>query len=321
MADLNFLNVDSSCTGIEISTPTAGLNYLEYAVGLDTKDFSSIKSYKVIVSSNCCPQIEYTLPVRYNMDYSFSNCVDAAGTTTYDLEVSGIDKNLIDPLTIEYQIDGGGWISTSLTASASPTVNISFPAPIGYPASITVQLRFNNLDGFQYLLSEGLTFNSDYCSIDLRTGITITYPNPNADDNINIDLITGHLDFNTLIGLDPVLSGVYQVIACEETFSTQNCVQNHHFIECSIKCDIINKLVQCKDSDIMFFYDALVYSNDCTTNITYSEVCSLFELLLYKLQTDGCYSPFDDCNCSGTTNIFPTRNNNSVTTVRGCGCN
>lgn len=318
MADLNFLNIDTTCTGIEISTPTAGLTYLDYVVGLATKDFTSIKSYKVKVSSNCCPETEYVLPVRYVMDYLFSNCVDNAGTTTYDLEITGIDKSLIDSTSVEYQIDGGGWIAATLTAAANPTISIAFPTPGGFPTTITVEVRFNHVNGFQYSLSEGITLDPNSCTISLRTGITITYPDPNADDNIDIDLATGYLDFNVLIGNDPALSGVYQVIICEETLTTQTCVQNHAFLECSIKCDVINKLVQCKDSDVMFFYDALVYSNDCTTNITYAEVCSIYELLLYKITTDGCYSQFDDCNCSGNTNLFPTYNNNSKTLSRNC---
>jgi hypothetical protein len=317
MADLNFLNVDTTCTGIEIDTPTTGLNYLEYVVGLDTKDFSSIKSYKVKVSSNCCPETEYILPVPYAFNLTFSNCVDDTVNTTYDVAINFIDKNLVS--TVEYQINGGGYIATTLTAAASPTINISFPTPGAFPTDVDVDIKLTNLDGFEYIISDTLTLNPDSCTF-VQAGVVITYPDPNADANIDIDLVTGHLNFNTLIGSDPALSGVYQVIVCEETLTTQNCVQNHYFIECTIKCDIINKLVQCKDSDIMFFYDALVYSNDCTTSITYSEVCSLFELLIYKLETDGCYSPFDDCNCSGTTNIFPTRNNNSTTTVRGCGC-
>jgi hypothetical protein len=317
MADLNFLNVDTSCTGIEVNTPTPGLNYLEYVVGLDLKDFSSIKSYKVKVSSNCCPEVEYILPVRYDLNFLFSNCTDDTVTTSYDVEITGIDKNLIS--TIEYQIDGGGYTAATLTTAANPTINIQFPTPGAFPTDITLDVKFTNLDGFEYNINDVLTLDPDSCTISATVGVTITYPDPNADSNIDIDLITGHLDFNTLINSDPALAGVYQVIVCEETLTSQSCVQNHYFFECTIKCDIIHKLVQCKDSDIMFFYDALVYSNECE-NITYSEVCSIYELMLYKLSTDGCYSQFDDCNCSGTTNLFPTRNNNNKTTVRNCNC-
>lgn len=321
MADLNFLNVDTGCTGIEISTPTAGKTFLQYIIGLVSKDFSAIKSYKIKWSANCCPETEIVLPVLYDLTIAYTDCAeDGGGNVTLNVELSGIIKDLIDDTTIYYSLDGGvNYTISSLTTDTTPTIPIVVPIPGAYPLTYNVFIKFKNLDGFEYIINEPLEFpGPNPCPVAQPDTNLVTYPT--LPSNVDIDGGTGYLDFNVLIDSDPALSGVYQVIICEETLTTQVCVQNHVFLECDIKCDVVGKLVECKDSDVMMFYDALRYSNDCTTNITYSEVCAIYELLIYKITTNGCYSPWDDCNCGGTTQIL-SQNNNSRTTIRNCGCN
>ena len=321
MADLNFLNVDTGCSGIEVSTTTAGKTFLQYIIGLLTKDFSAIKSYKIKWSANCCTETEVVLPVLYNLllSYNPGSCVDNGTTITYEIQISGINKDLIDDTSLEYSLDGITFTPTTLEADASPIFAVTVPDPGIYPSLFSVVLKFKNLDGFEYIVEEGFGQSLNACDVYDNDDELITYPTLPAE--VVIDGGTGYLDLNTLMGSDPALSGVYQVIICEETLTSEICVQNHIFLECTIKCDVIGKLVQCKDSDVLFYYDALRYSNDCTLNVTYSEVCAIYELLIYKITTTGCYSPWDDCNCSGTTNIV-SQNNNSKTTVRNCGtCN
>lgn len=319
MADLNFLNVDTGCTGIEISTPTAGKEYLEYIGGVTAKDFSSIKSYKIKYSTNCCTETEIVLPVWYNIDLNLNagSCTVDGGNITFNLELTGINVTLIDDATVQFSLDNVTYTSTTISGTSPILVEVTVPIAT---TTYTIYVKFKNLDGFEYIVSDEYGVNVvDPCgTLNEVDNLNITYPS--LPTNVVIDPITGYLDFNTLIDSDPAIAGVYQVIICEETLTTESCVQNHHFLECDIKCDVINKLVQCKDSDVLFFYDALRYSNDCTLNITYAEVCSIYELLVYKITTSGCYNPWDDCNCSGTTNIF-SQNNNSTTTIRNCGCN
>lgn len=321
MADLNFLNVDTGCSGIEVSTTTAGKTFLQYIIGLLTKDFSAIKSYKIKWSANCCTETEVILPVLYDLVVVYNNCVIDDSNVIIDLNLSGINKDLIDDTTISYSLDGGiNYITAVLTSDILPVIEITVPIPGTYPDTVDLFLKFSNLDGFEYIINEPLVFDGPTaCVIGQPDSNIITYPTLPVE--VVIDGGTGYLDLNTLMGSDPALSGVYQVIICEETLTSEICVQNHIFLECTIKCDVIGKLVQCKDSDVLFYYDALRYSNDCTLNVTYSEVCAIYELLIYKITTTGCYSPWDDCNCSGTTNIV-SQNNNSKTTVRNCGtCN
>jgi len=319
MADLNFIGITTACTGIEISTPTAGKTYLSYVNGLVTKDFSTIKSYQIKWSTNCCTNTEIVLPVRYALELNqvALSCVDNGATFNLDIEIAGIIKGLIDESTLQYSLDGITYIDVALTTDINPTINVNIPDPGIYPDTFSIYVKFSNLDEFEYIVLENFQITGS-CLIGEDDTNNVTYPT--LPTNVVIDGITGYLDFNELIEVDPALSGVYQVIICEETLTTLTCVQNHAFLECNIKCDVIDKLVQCKDSDVLFFYDALRYSNNCTTNITYNEVCAIYELLIYKLTTSGCYSPWDDCNCSGTTSIV-SQNNNSKTTVRSCGCN
>jgi hypothetical protein len=319
MADLNFLNVTTACTDIKINTPTAGKTYLQYISGLITKNFSAIKSYQIKYSSNCCPNTELVLPVQYQLELGIDSCF--SGSSIFlEMSISGINKNLIDPLSISYSIDGINYTSTILTSSTSPIVNVTVPIPGVTPTTYTIYIKFKNLDGFEYIISDEFTWSNplDYCDIiEADTHVTV-YPSLPA--NVVIDG-SGNLDFDLLLGstTGAVSSGVYQVIICEETLTSLSCIQNFYFVDCGLKCSVIAKLAECKDSDILFFYDALTYSNDCQDSVSYTEVCAMFELMNKKLSSPDCKSPWDDCNCNGTTKIY-NQNNSSATTVRNCNC-
>lgn len=135
-----------------------------------------------------------------------------------------------------------------------------------------------------------------------------------------VDATYYHFGFNELLNVTTVVPGVYQIIFCETLYdSSSTCVQNHIFIECNnmIKCAVVNKLVLCVDSNIMDFYNALIWGNDCTDTITYEEFCALYEIMTIILETDGCYGKLDDCNCSDAATIanklspinYPTQTN------------
>ena len=108
------------------------------------------------------------------------------------------------------------------------------------------------------------------------------------------------LSVNSLYGSTTMLPGTYETIFCEvNQDTTTTCIQNHTFIDCgTLKCQVVSKWVLCVDSNIMDFYNALLYSNACTSTVSYSETCALYEILIVLLQTDGCFGRIDDCNCS-----------------------
>jgi len=129
------------------------------------------------------------------------------------------------------------------------------------------------------------------------------------------------LSVNSLYGSTTMLPGTYEIIFCEvNQDTTSTCIQNHTFIDCgTLKCQVVNKWVLCVDSNIMDFYNALLYSNDCTSSVSYSEICALYEILIVLLQTDGCFGRIDDCNCSDASTVanklnpiaYPTNSNNN----------
>jgi len=129
------------------------------------------------------------------------------------------------------------------------------------------------------------------------------------------------LSVNSLYGSTTMLPGTYEIIFCEvNQDTTSTCIQNHIFIDCgTLKCQVVSKWILCVDSNIMDFYNALLYSNDCTTSVSYAEICALYEILVVLLQTDGCFGRIDDCNCSDASTVanklspiaYPTNSNNN----------
>lgn len=123
-----------------------------------------------------------------------------------------------------------------------------------------------------------------------------------------VDYTYRHLSFNALFGFTdiPVPAGIYEIIFCEHYFDgSSTCIQNHVFIDCdgSLKCKVVNKWIMCVDSDINDVYQALLWANECTDTVTYTEFCALYEILTILLETDGCYGRLDDCNCTDATTM------------------
>lgn len=142
-----------------------------------------------------------------------------------------------------------------------------------------------------------LTYQLGYGYIYNQVPITLS----GGIDNIS----TTELDVNKLFSMTTILPGVYEIIICEHLQNgTSNCYQNHRFIDCgTLKCEVINKLVACIDSNVMDYYNGLVWGNDCTDTITYLEFCALYEILTIILQSDGCYGTIDECICSDALSV------------------
>lgn len=211
------------------------------------------------------------------------------------------------------------------TGLLNPSPGISFTITADNPGVIGNNISIIE-DGFNTSEDLVTAWNaanpSNTCTLIYTSGVAyignvLTYEPAGGIDVV----IPQELDFNILIGQTTVSPGTYQVIICEVLYNaTSTCIQNHIFIDCgSLKCQVVNKWIQCIDSNIMDFYNALTWSNDCTTTITYEEICALYEILWIILTSDNCYGTLDECNCSNATTIanklhpvsYPTYTNTS----------
>ena len=186
-------------------------------------------------------------------------------------------------------------------------------------------MEITHLDGFVYKIE--LSFRLEQpggCNIIKYIIKNVTYPT--FDNRLEFNLT--QLNLLPLISSDDtILTGVYEIIICRQYLSnpltitslSTNCVQNNYFIDCGITCDLINKLIQCKDTNIFTFYDALIYANDCNTS--YEDMCALYEILIDKLNNPDCRDPYDDCNCNDSKDTYFEQRgyNNNKVTKRKCG--
>ncbi len=162
------------------------------------------------------------------------------------------------------------------------------------------------MDGFVYELSLRFTLTEPgECNVSNVTVLSVVYPEMDE----RLEFIANTINLLPLFGFEEALStGVYEVIICRWYLSnpltitslSTICVQNNYFVDCGIICDLINKLIDCKDTNIFTFYDALVAANNCDTG--YEDMCALYEMIVTKLENPDCRDPFDDCNCSKNCN-------------------
>lgn len=408
MADLNFLNL-TDCDAITFNTPTTpDLQYIEYVLGSEVKDFTNVDKYTITYSTNCCsPGITVNLPPRYQFTISPS-CVfgtPTVGFDSYAIQVDNINGDLVQAVALNVNgAPASGWnysVVSSVLSINDVQITGIFAGVANYELIITT------LSGFVYTIEFTITKAGVSCD-GVFSALTITYPtlpttivqvDPGAfattgvqnpaigvqytitADNIGVigngiqfvgDNVTtidalvaawnaafpantvtltytlgvgyvpnsfqtftlsggvdtptaNELSFNSLIGSTTVLPGTYQIIFCEVLQdTTSTCIQNHVFIDCgTLRCQVVNKLVTCVDSNIMDFYNALVWGNDCTDTITYAEFCALYEILTIILATSGCYGKLDDCNCTDAETIanklspvsYPTQTNSNPCTT------
>lgn len=324
MADLNFLNT-TDCDAITFNTSTTGLQFIEYITGSVVKDFTNVDKYTITYSNNCCtPGVSVDIAPRYQFELSES-CVfgtPTAGFDAYAIQVDGINGDLVQSITLLNDgVPASGW-SYSVVAGVLSIDNVQISGAYALP--VVYIMTITTLSGFVYVINFTITKSGVNCD-GVLTLDSIVYPSlPSNVVEAGNGLANEELEFFTLIGVTTVLPGIYQVIFCETNQdTTSTCIQNHIFIDCgTLKCQVINKWVQCIDSNIMDFYNALVWANDCTETITYSEFCALYEVLTIILISDNCYGMIDDCNCQGVSNIanslfpvaYPAATNNNPCT-------
>lgn len=301
MADLNFLNTDD-CTSVTFNTPTTNLQFIDYITGDVARDFTNVDKYTITYSNNCCTGT----PINIRPLYDFVPTIDSCnvGTNVYTIELAGIHGDLIQSFLM-----GINPATPSVTSYTNVSGVVKFDITL-VPGTVSnnITVILTTISGFEYTIEFLITQNANplLTCTGVLSAIDITYPDlPDNVEEVPTILLTAELDFNLLIGQTTITPGTYQIIMCEVLYDgTSTCIQNHVFIDCgTLKCQVINKWVQCIDSNIMDFYNALTWANDCTTTITYAEFCALYEILHITLISDSCYGMIDECNCSNASTI------------------
>ena len=331
MADLNFLNT-TNCDAITFNTPTTDLQYIQYVLGTVAKDVTNVDRYTLQYTINCCmPGTTINLAPRYQFTLSPA-CVfgtPTPGFDSYNITVGGINGDLVQ--------------SVALTVGGQPAQGWNHSVTNSVLSINAVQIAGTSIGAFNYILTINTNAGFTY-----RLAFTITKAGVNCDGTFGPTIITypdlpdnvvprptvlpnPELGLNELIGMTTVLPGVYQLIMCEvNQDTTSNCIQSHMFIDCgTLRCQVVNKLVMCIDSNIMDYYNALIWGNDCNDVVTYIEMCALYEILTVILETTGCYGRIDECNCTDAPTIanklhpipFPSNNNLNNNNYPNNGCN
>jgi hypothetical protein len=308
-----------SCELVNIVTPDKDRDLIaeiDTQLTLPRLDMPTIRNYTFTLGNNCCPHEVVIVPAMYQLNTTITACSydETTDTVTYTYNVTGITPSFIQSVQIsDDNVTYSNFNRSNLTLGFSFTLEYTVGST---PFPDTKYLRITHIDGFVYTLE----FATDFLPLapcDTVVTQEVTYPAIDPRINIQVDLVGDR--YITLVDLfGEVLSGVYNVIICRNYVSSSVCVQNSVFMNCNLICDVIAKLVQCRDSDVMFFYDALVMSNFCNTS--YEDKCMLYEMLLLKIESDGCYDPFKDCNCNDNVsgNIYAHRQSNARRTHKKC---
>lgn len=328
MADLNFLNT-TDCTAITFNTSTTGLQYIQYVLGTVSRDVINVDKYTLQYKINCCiPGVTIDLAPRYlftlNPSCVFGN--PTPGFDSYNIAVGGINGDLVQSIALNVGgVPAQGWHHTVVNSELS--IN-SVQIAGAVTGAFNYELIINTNSGFSYIINFIISKQGVDCD-GVFSNVNIIYPIlPMNVVQVPTVLLNPELDFNTLIGMTTVLPGVYEIIMCEvNQDESSTCIQTHMFIDCgTLRCQVVNKLVDCIDSNIMDYYNALIWGNDCNDTVSYIEMCALYEILTVILETDGCYGRLDECNCTDASTAasklnpisYPTYNNSTSNSNNGC---
>lgn len=190
----------------------------------------------------------------------------------------------------------------------------------------TFFIEITHIDGFIYIVEMQFRLEQPGgCNLIQHKIENVFYPE--ISDLVEFDTPTSINLLPLYEAATTLYSGIYEVIICRWSVTNpltitsliSECVQNNYFIDCNLKCEIVNKLVQCKDSNIMTYYRALQFANDCNTS--YQDMCDLYELMMNKLNNPDCRDPYDDCNCGDSRDQFFVQRSYNNNKVGGKKCN
>jgi len=313
---LYYQNLDD-CETMRIVTPDEDYELISELNGEYPADPWNTRTYRVRLSNNCCPEDVIKVAVQYDFVASPNLCMynDQTDIVDYTFDITGINPAFISRLELVTPLGRVQLAYNPITQGIRVTRSFNVTTAL-FPN--TDEIILTHVDGYEYTLNLVIDYaGNDFC--DYSTDLTVDYPE--LDPRINVQDDNG-VDYILMSDLfTDFTTGVYQVIISREYASGGVSVQNHVFANCNLICEVIQKLVECRDSDVMTFYDALVMSNYCTT--VYNDICSIYELLLLKLNNPGCYDPFKDCNCNdsipGTSYSYRQSNSHYKSTPKRCG--
>lgn len=320
----NILFYTDDCDSSYITTPNESLEYVDRISGNVGGDTLYVRHYDLKYSTNCCDSTSILLPVRYPFNINVYQCNDLSPNPgfTSTLSLTGILPSYISNIYIAYDSADYTILTTSSVLTNTRFSFNWFDSQILLNSSSVFYLRLTHVDGFVYNIKVTYSIGNRYCPLNILN-VETTYPS--LDPRVVITEVpteSSRLSLNALFELDTISAGVYYVSIMRRLNTSSNTIFRSYFISCDVKCDIINKLIQCRTSDIFNFYDALMYSNECS-NITYEDKCALYELMYMKLMNDGCIDPYEDCNCSDSDDKFfqrKTKPTNVRITTKKCGC-
>ena len=330
-----------NCDSIYVNTPNVNDNLdliSEMQISPQNEGINTQK-YTIEFGKNCCPSEKIDIPVFYNFSHLFVSCQLSSQIYTYGFNLLGINPLFVSSIRISKtdELHYSASTFTSVTGNTGIRYEIQYPlgdvtlpnAGFGNPPNTqdnTYYLEVTHTSGFIYVIR--LTFRlmqPGGCTVTSTTLVSTVYP-----------LIDSRVSFITPTSIDLLplynntsgyYTGIYEVIICRwrltNALSIQSliseCAQNNLFLDCNLKCEIVNKLIQCKDTNIMTYYRALQFANDCNTS--YQDMCDIYEIMMNKLNNPDCQDPYDDCNCGDSKDKFFTQRsyNNNKTVAKTCG--
>lgn len=171
MADLNFINADN-CSKITFTTPTTGLQYVEYITGSVIKDFTDVDKYTITHSAtSCLPETVTNVAPRYQFVFSIVSCVVLPVTfvSLYTVKIDNINGNLVQ--SIEGSTGGFPFVPVAFEVIADELF-IDFGNAGVF--ALVILLKITTLSGFVYYIE--LTNDQTADCVATITDVTITYP-------------------------------------------------------------------------------------------------------------------------------------------------
>lgn len=148
-----------------------------------------------------------------------------------------------------------------------------------------------------------ITYTPDFGNLALADSVEITVKINCCSDDYTVTDITPYLASN-VVTLPPsvfsqtgdaLLDGVYH-IKVTATYGTSIAVdQTCLFVNCQIKCLVVDKYAEEFDTSIIYHHRALELAGECFNDCNCESACAIYEDLLEKLEAESTIN--NDCCC------------------------
>ena len=85
------------------------------------------------------------------------------------------------------------------------------------------------------------------------------------------------------------------------------------FDACNCECEELEQKIKIRDLTVEMYLETLWLANKCS-EVSYSDMCNIFEQLIRQLNSKILDNPFYDCTCNDAKLEYDGRSND-------CGCN